>query len=185
MQEVSVNKGKEELRTIEIEPNNEAAPAISNSSSGKVMEPCSNFGQDMSGSNDDDASEVRLTPECVHYDCVIFGCAFEILRRLKCHWNTISNSMLFKVHMVGGYFRIWRWRPRTGEGDETRLVSGSCQWISSVDLISGSCQYDVDEIVYRKSEGKKNKKKNWVLSGYCPTPPHGTLQIRNTNLMEL
>ncbi|CAG5121213.1 unnamed protein product [Candidula unifasciata] len=56
MQEVSVDKAKEELRTIEIEPNHDTAPAIS--CSGKVVEPYSNFGQDLSGSDDDEASEV-------------------------------------------------------------------------------------------------------------------------------
>lgn len=71
MQEVSVDKGKEELRTIEIEPNNEAAPAIS-SSSGKVVEPYSNFGQDMSGSDDDEASEVRFTVESFSFMWLCF-----------------------------------------------------------------------------------------------------------------
>lgn len=57
MQDVSVERAKKELKTIEIGPHNEAAPAIA---SGKNMEPYSNFGPDMSGSEDDEASEVRL-----------------------------------------------------------------------------------------------------------------------------
>lgn len=56
MQDVSIDKARKELRTIEIGSNSETVQSAGNN----IVDPHSNFAPDISESDDDEASEVRL-----------------------------------------------------------------------------------------------------------------------------
>ncbi|CAL1532640.1 unnamed protein product [Lymnaea stagnalis] len=59
MEDISIDNGKKDLRTIEIDQvNNELGSAPPPSAGKTAVEPHSNFGPDMSGSDEDEASEV-------------------------------------------------------------------------------------------------------------------------------
>ena len=75
MQDVNIEKANKESRTIEIgQLSNELNLVPPPSSGNSVVEAHSNFGPDMSGSDMDEASEVRYTIQCVCYKFIFDVC---------------------------------------------------------------------------------------------------------------